>query len=90
MIVTPSANPPVNAGNDTTICPGHSVNLTATTTGTVSSYSWSDGTNTHSGATWNVSPASTTIYTVTAYYSNGCQKTDQVVINIDAPANVSA
>ncbi|MFN8311051.1 MAG: hypothetical protein U0T73_13905, partial [Chitinophagales bacterium] len=79
--VTGSSDPPVNAGRDTTLCPGQSVTLQATSAGSPTSYNWSDGTNTHTGATWNVSPSVTTIYSVTANYASGCALTDQVVVS---------
>ncbi len=90
VIVNPASDPPVSAGDDTTICSGKSVNLTATSAGTVTSYTWSDGTNTHSGTSWTVSPTVTTIYTVTAVYANGCQLTDQVVVTVAATPTVVA
>ena len=75
VVVTPASNPPVSAGPDVTLCAGQSTTLTATSTGSVTNYTWSDGTTTHSGATWSVSPSITTIYTVSATYANGCQLT---------------
>lgn len=88
--VAAASNPPVDAGRDTTLCPGQSVTLRATTTGSVTSYVWGDGSTTHSGQTWTVNPGVTTIYTVTATYTNGCQLTDQVVVTRDVPPSVSA
>jgi gliding motility-associated-like protein len=88
--VAAASNPPVSAGRDTTLCPGASVTLNATTTGSVTSYVWSDGSTTHTGQTWSVNPAVTTIYTVTANYTNGCQLTDQVVVTRDVPPTVTA
>jgi gliding motility-associated-like protein len=90
VVVNGASDPPVSAGPDVHLCPGQSTTLTATSAGTISSYNWSDGTNTHSGATWTVSPAITTIYTVTAVYANGCQLTDQVVVYRDVAPTVSA
>jgi gliding motility-associated-like protein len=90
IVVAPSSDPPVVASPDTTLCPGQSVNLNATSAGSVTSYTWSDGANTHSGATWTVAPAHTTVYTVTAIYTNGCQLTDQAVVRMDVPPTVSA
>jgi len=90
VIVNGASDPPVNAGPDVHLCPGQSTTLTATSTGTVTSYTWSDGTTTHAGATWTVSPAVTTIYTVTAAYANGCSLTDQVIVYKDIPPTVSA
>jgi gliding motility-associated-like protein len=71
------AQPIADAGNDTSICTGQNVQLTATG-GT--SYSWSNGGNT---AGINVSPAATTTYVVTV--SNGnCSATDDVIVTISA------
>ncbi|MBS1624715.1 MAG: gliding motility-associated C-terminal domain-containing protein [Bacteroidetes bacterium] len=88
--VAAANNPPVDAGPDTTLCPGQTTTLHASTTGSVTSYVWSDGTTTHTGQNWSVNPAVTTIYTVTANYTNGCQLTDQVVVTRDNPPAVSA
>ncbi|MCW3124408.1 MAG: hypothetical protein JWO03_66, partial [Bacteroidetes bacterium] len=89
--VAAASNPPVNAGRDTTLCPGQTTTLTATSTGSVTNYTWSDGTTTHAGATWaNVNPAVTTIYTVTATYSNGCQLTDQVIVRRNPQPTITA
>jgi trimeric autotransporter adhesin len=73
--------PVVNAGNDVTICNGASVTLTASG---ATSYLWNDGSTT---ASINVSPSTTTTYTVTGENANGCQSTDQVVVTVvNAPA----
>jgi len=79
--VIPSNDPPVNAGPDVTLCPGQSTTLNATVTGgTPTSYHWSDGTNSWNTQSITVSPSGTTLYTVTAYYVSGCQKTDAVLV----------
>lgn len=52
------------------VCTGASASITASGANT---YSWQPGSL--SGATVNVTPASTTIYTVTATYANGCTAT---------------
>jgi hypothetical protein len=67
----------VNAGNDTGVCPGESVTLTAS--GNVSSYQWTSGPAT---ADYTVSPTTTTTYTVTGVDANGCTSTDEVVVAI--------
>jgi gliding motility-associated-like protein len=85
--VVPSNDPPVSAGIDTVLCPGQSVNLTAIVIGgSVLSYRWSDGTNIYTTQSIIANPVSTTLYTVTAYYASGCQKTDNVLITrVSAP-----
>ena len=68
--------PTANAGPDVNICPGQTVNLTASGGGT---YSWSTGS---SGATTTVNPLTTTTYTVTVT-SPGCgTDTDEVMVNV--------
>jgi hypothetical protein len=52
------------------VCTGASASITASGANT---YTWQPGSL--SGATVNVAPASTTIYTVTATYANGCTAT---------------
>lgn len=90
IVVAPTSDPPVDAGTDVHLCQGQSTTLTATSAGSVTSYTWSDGTSTHSGATWTVSPAVTTVYTVTAVYANGCQLTDQVTVFRNPKPTVTA
>ena len=90
IVVAPSSDPPVSAGPDVHLCPGDSTTLTASSTGSVVSYTWSDGTNTHTGATWTVNPPISTIYTVTASYTNGCQLTDQVIVYRNPTPTVTA
>ncbi len=87
--VIPSSDPPVNAGPDVVLCPGQSTTLTATA-GAGAVFTWSNGSTTHTGATWNVSPASTTLYTVSASYPNGCVKTDNVLITRAPAPTISA
>ena len=88
--VIPSNDPPVSAGPDVTICPGVSTTLNATVIGgTATSYSWSDGVNTWSTSSITVSPVATTIYTVTAYYADGCSKSDAVVVNVIYKPDIS-
>lgn len=64
----------VGISNDTTICAGETVTLTATGGAT---YAWS---NSDSGASITVAPNSTTTYTVTATDANGCSGTASVVV----------
>ncbi len=89
VIVNPSSDPVVNAGPDVKLCPGQTTTLTATA-GSGATYTWSDGTNTHSGATWPVNPSVTTLYTVTANYPSGCQRTDDVLVTRNPMPTISA
>ncbi|OWY25168.1 hypothetical protein BVG80_03630 [Sphingobacteriales bacterium TSM_CSM] len=91
IVVEPNPNPPVNAGPDVAICLGESVPLNASISGplppgvSVISYSWSPaaGLNTTSGASVIATPTVTTVYEVTAVYSDFCQSVDQVQITVD-------
>jgi hypothetical protein len=87
--VLPSADPPVNPGPNRTLCPGQTTTLSATA-GAGAVFTWSDGTATQSGATWNVNPASTTLYTVSASYPNGCVKTGTVLVTRAPAPSISA
>ncbi len=72
--------PLVNAGKDSTICQGTTLNL-STTTGTGYSYSWSPG-----GLTSNsisVTPTTTTTYIVTTTGPGGCKQKDTVVVTVN-------
>jgi len=77
--VTVNAMPVAVAGPPQTICPGSTATLDASGSSPgsgVPSYSWSNGVNI---ATNPVSPAVTTLYTVTVT-SNGCTSTDTVSV----------
>lgn len=81
--VTVNALPNVNAGNDTAFCIGNSTTLNAS--GAVS-YFWSNGLT--NGST--ISPAATTIYSVTGTDINGCINNDQLMVTINPLPNVNA
>jgi subtilisin-like proprotein convertase family protein len=70
-----------NIAGPTTVCAGGSVTLTASGGNT---YSWSNGAN---GASISVSPAVTTVYTVTATAINGCSGTSRITVT---PSSYSA
>lgn len=90
ITVVPSSDPPVNAGPDVILCPGQNTTLTATTAGgNVTGYSWTDGNQTWNTASITVNPPVTTLYTVTAYYASGCQKTDAVLVTRVPKPNIS-
>ncbi|MHA8104586.1 hypothetical protein PPZ62_09280, partial [Aquirufa nivalisilvae] len=74
--------PPTVSVNSTTICAGGQTTLTANG---ASSYSWS---NSASGASINVSPGSTTTYTVTGT-SNGCTGTAVAKVTVNPVPSVS-
>ncbi|MBD3639288.1 MAG: gliding motility-associated C-terminal domain-containing protein [Crocinitomicaceae bacterium] len=84
--VTVNVNPApnANAGTDQAICVGQTATLTASG-GT--GYSWSSG---GTNATENVSPASSTTYTVTVSNGFGCQDTDDVLVTVNPLPNAFA
>lgn len=75
--VSVSALPVADAGPPQAICPGDQVTLTANGGFT---YTWQPGGETTQSI--NVSPASTTIYTVTVTNPAGCTDTDTVSVSI--------
>ncbi|MEA3449219.1 MAG: gliding motility-associated C-terminal domain-containing protein [Bacteroidota bacterium] len=86
-------SPTVTASaSDSTICPGESVDLSATGGGTVPSYIfiWDNGLG--SGANHTVTPATTTTYTVIIQDGNGCTTSDDVTVQVInmPPANPTA
>ena len=83
-------NPTVTAQQDTTICAGESVVLTAISgppspPNIVDSIVWSPrtGLNTPYGSSVIATPASTTVYQVGVYYSDGCVSTDFAVVTVN-------
>ena len=66
----------MDAGNDTSICDGESLALTASGALT---YNWDNNITNATAFT----PISTTLYTVTGTDNNGCNNTDQVTITIN-------
>ena len=89
ILVVDNPNPEVDAGEDTQFCTGGTTTLTATSSAAnVLSYEWSPATGLSSpnSATTNASPTSTTVYTVTATYADGCADTDEVTVEVvEAP-----
>ncbi len=83
VIVTVKALPNTQAGSDITVCNGQSVILTATGG---ASFSWDLGVS--NGVSFT--PTSTATYTVTGTAANGCTKTDQVIVTVNALPNVQA
>lgn len=77
----PPITPSISASGPTTLCLGNSVTLTAS--GGVT-YQWSTGNNT---ASINVSPSSTTSYTVSVFINN-CSATTSATVNVILPPAV--
>jgi len=75
--------PPINAGNDLSICDGQSATLTATG-GT--NYNWNNGIQ--NGAQFT--PLNTATYTVTGTSTDGCINSDQVLISVNPIPTVFA
>jgi len=73
--------PIITVSSDTIICSGSAAQLSAAGALT---YNWSPETNPLTGAKVNVTPASTTIYTVTATDGNNCINKAFVKVAIDA------
>lgn len=70
------------AANPAAICPGSAVQLSATVTaGVLTTYTWTPGNLT--GASVNVSPASTVTYTVNATNAIGCTASAQVTVTVN-------
>jgi len=72
--------------NDTAICVGDTVTLTASDTALT--YAWVPGNA--SGAMVHYSPSTPTSYTVTGTNSNGCSSTAMVYVNVHALPAISA
>ncbi len=83
----------VNAGRDTSICAGNSVQLNATAMGTNSpfTFSWNPTTSLNNATIANpvATPTVTTTYIVTATGANSCIKNDTVVITVNSNFSVS-
>jgi hypothetical protein len=73
----------INA-DETQICVGSSTNLTASG---AEDYTWSDGTNTYTGASIVVSPTITTTYSVTGTTTLGCMNTAVIEITVNSYIN---
>src|SRR5690606_6297565 len=75
---TVSTNPTVTASNDTTICNGSTVTLSASAVGS-GTYTWS---TTQNGQSISVNPSNTTWYYVTFTNQAGCTATDSVLVTV--------
>lgn len=76
IMVNVHALPYANAGTDTTICSGTTITLTATGG---DNYVWNNGSN---SASQQVTPMTTTTYTVTVSNGFGCENSDDVAITV--------
>lgn len=83
VIVNVNNLPTISAGTDQTVCSGSSVTLSGSG-GT--SYTWDNGVTNNVAFT----ATATTTYTVTGTDGNGCQNTDQVIVNVNGLPSVSA
>ena len=83
VLVTVNALPPVNAGQDQTICLGAAVTLTGS--GAIT-YSWNNGIT--NGVAFN--PTTTSTYILTGTDANNCVNTDQVLVTINTLPPVNA
>ncbi len=86
VVVTVNPSPTVVAtAGSPTVCAGGSTTLTGSG---ASTYAWMPGSL--SGTTVNVTPASTTTYTVTGTSAQGCTSTQTVLVTVGPPPTVVA
>jgi gliding motility-associated-like protein len=85
VTITVNALPIVIASDDQTICIGETVVVNAQGALT---YTWNQGLGI--GQSHNVSPTSTTTYTVTGTDANGCENTDQTTVNVNQLPSITA
>ncbi|RYE15290.1 MAG: gliding motility-associated C-terminal domain-containing protein, partial [Sphingobacteriales bacterium] len=75
--------------DDETICGSNTVTLTAVSNATTLTWSPATGLSTTTGSTTVASPATATMYTVTAVLGS-CTKTEDVTVNLEAGITVNA
>lgn len=81
IVVTVPPNPVITASDDVTICSGQSTSLSASSSTPGLTYTWSPGALT--GATVNVSPSASAVYSVSGVGSNGCvSNTKSVTVTV--------
>ena len=83
VVITVNPLPLVNAGTDLAVCAGTTVTLSGSG---ASTYTWN---NAVSNAVAFI-PTATTTYTVTGTNTNGCVKTDQVLVTVNSLPVVNA
>lgn len=83
ILVTVNPLPSIQAGNDTTICQNELITLNGS--GGVN-YTWNNGVNNGQAFTPNTSSS----YTVIGTDINGCQNTDELIINVTSLPTVNA
>jgi len=77
-----------NAGTDPVICAGDMAELSGSSSTGSGTFRWTDGTNTYTGQVVQVSPLTTTTYTLTV--DDGCEATDEVTVNVNPLPLVTA
>ncbi len=85
VVVTVYSLPGIEAGADSSICLGDSLDITAT--GGVR-YFWDNGLD--SGATHSVGPTTTTTYNLTGLDTNGCVDTASIQVSVDPLPNITS
>jgi hypothetical protein len=80
VLVSVTGAPSLSVNNDTIICGGDSVRISAVSS--ASSFIWSNGVTSSS---FIVSPSVTTVYTVTATGTSACSSVDSVIVTVNAP-----
>ena len=88
VIVTVSNNPIISVTPNSTICSGNNIMLQASGAGNNGSYSWSN--NLGNNSSINVSPNTTTTYSVTGTNSSGCSSQANVIITVESNPTVIA
>lgn len=81
--ITVNPLPVVAVTGQTLICQGNSTDLTGTGAGVGGTYEWSSNSSFLNANPANVSPVSTTAYTVTGTDANGCKGVGSVVVAVD-------
>lgn len=81
VTVTIPPNPVIQVSTNQTICEGENVDITASSVSSNMSYTWTPG---GVGATINVSPTTTSSYSVVGEDANGCiSNTETVTVNVN-------